>query len=69
MVVSNRRHDDRSRQNLRIPAEVLARIDALRKCYPGKKSRNTWITEAIMEKLARSTSKYESDNMGGMENV
>jgi hypothetical protein len=38
---------------LRTPAEVLQAIDANRTRRPGTVSRNTWITEAIHEKLLR----------------
>ncbi len=38
------------RLNLRLPGEVFTAIDAAR---PGHVSRNTWLTEAVQEKLAR----------------
>jgi hypothetical protein len=41
------------RINLRLPAEVFRAIDAGRARRPGTVSRNTWITEAIQEKLLR----------------
>lgn len=41
------------RINLRLPAETFDAIDAARAARPGSVSRNTWITEAIEEKLAR----------------
>jgi hypothetical protein len=41
------------RINLRLPAETFEAIDASRIRRPGNISRNTWITEAIHEKLAR----------------
>jgi len=41
------------RINLRLPAETFEAIDAARGARPGNISRNTWITEAIEEKLAR----------------
>ncbi|MBI1196389.1 MAG: hypothetical protein GC203_00845 [Phenylobacterium sp.] len=41
------------RINLRLPAETFEAIDAARATRPGAVSRNTWITEAIEEKLAR----------------
>ena len=43
------------RLNLRLPAATFAVIDALRVARPGTISRNTWITEAIEEKLARES--------------
>lgn len=41
------------RINLRLPAETFEAIDAARGERPGNISRNTWITEAVEEKLAR----------------
>jgi metal-responsive CopG/Arc/MetJ family transcriptional regulator len=41
------------RQNLRLAGKLFASIDSARKRRPGNVSRNTWITEAIQEKLAR----------------
>jgi hypothetical protein len=41
------------RLNLRLSAETFAEIDAARSIRPGAISRNTWITEAIEEKLRR----------------
>ncbi len=41
------------RINLRLPAETFEAIDASREGRPGNISRNTWITEAIQERLAR----------------
>jgi hypothetical protein len=39
--------------NLRLPPETFEAIDAARAVRPGAISRNTWITEAVEEKLAR----------------
>jgi hypothetical protein len=41
------------RINLRLPAATFEAVDASRGARPGSVSRNTWITEAIEEKLAR----------------
>ena len=41
------------RINLRLPAETFEEIDASRLARAGNVSRNTWITEAVEEKLAR----------------
>ena len=41
------------RINLRLPGETFEAVDASRQARPGNISRNTWITEAIEEKLAR----------------
>ena len=45
------------RINLRLPGETFDAIDASRAVRPGAISRNTWITEAIEEKLARDQLK------------
>jgi hypothetical protein len=45
--------DDRGRQSLRLDPGVWAAIDIARLRRAGSISRNTWITEAIAEKLAR----------------
>jgi metal-responsive CopG/Arc/MetJ family transcriptional regulator len=50
---------DLDRINLRLSAEMFAMIDAARADRLGSVSRNTWITEAIAEKLARETSANE----------
>ena len=41
------------RINLRLAAETFASIDAACASRPGNVSRNTWIAEAVQEKLAR----------------
>jgi hypothetical protein len=41
------------RINLRLAAETFADIDAACAGRPGNVSRNTWIAEAVQEKLAR----------------
>jgi hypothetical protein len=41
------------RINLRLPPETFAAIDQSRAARPGHVSRNTWLTEAVAEKLAR----------------
>jgi metal-responsive CopG/Arc/MetJ family transcriptional regulator len=51
-TASNSRPLDRI--NLRLPAEMLAKVDHRRSRRAGNVSRNTWIVEAIEEKLARS---------------
>lgn len=47
---------DLDRINLRLSADTFAAIDSRRADRPGNVSRNTWITEAIAEKLAREAS-------------
>lgn len=46
-------NEKRDRINLRLPEEILTAIDEARSHRPGKVSRNTWIMEAISEKLGR----------------
>ena len=43
------------RINLRLPPETFAAIDRARAGRPGQVSRNTWLTEAVEEKLARES--------------
>lgn len=38
---------------LRLPASTLDAIEAARRVRPGRPSKNTWIAEAIAEKLAK----------------
>ena len=47
------------RMNLRLPPEIFARVDKARALRPGFISRNTWIAEAIQEKLAREIRKVD----------
>lgn len=51
------------RINLRLPGETFDAIDASRNARPGNVSRNTWITEAIAEKLTRD--KLNAARPGG----
>jgi DNA (cytosine-5)-methyltransferase 1 len=53
MTATHIKLDDRGRQSLRLDPEVWATIDSARLRRAGSISRNTWITEAIAEKLAR----------------
>jgi metal-responsive CopG/Arc/MetJ family transcriptional regulator len=48
------------RINLRLPPETFEAIDTARGERPGAVSRNTWITEAIEEKLARDASSRDA---------
>lgn len=45
--------DERMRQSLRLDSKLWAAIDIARQSRSGTISRNTWITEAIEEKVAR----------------
>lgn len=55
------------RINLRLSAETFEAIDASRVQRPGNISRNTWITEAIQEKLARD--RADSLKGGGSDHA
>jgi len=57
MTPNHTKLDDRGRQSLRLDPEVWAAIDTARLRRDGSISRNTWITEAIAEKL-----ECEQDN-------
>ena len=63
------RKDSRSsaleRINLRLPPEVLKAMDAECSRRAGNVSRNTWITEAVTERLARLASSSRHQGAGG----
>ena len=51
---------DLDRINLRLSGETFSAIDAARAMRAGRVSRNTWIAEAIQEKLARDAFNGEA---------
>lgn len=55
------------RQNLRIDPSILGALDLARSKRGGFISRNTWILEAIIEKLTREQENRGAD--GGEQNV
>ena len=57
--------DDRGRQSLRLDPEVWTAIDMARLRRAGSISRNTWITEAIAEKLTREQNNDASRRTAG----
>lgn len=59
---------DLDRINLRLSAETFSQVDAARADRPGNVSRNTWITEAVAEKLARETSANDHREEGRVAN-
>lgn len=59
---------DLDRINLRLSADTFATIDAARADRPGTVSRNTWITEAIAEKLAREAGANDRHEKGRVAN-
>ena len=52
------------RINLRLSVEAFEAIDACRADRPGAVSRNTWITEAIEEKLEREAKAGKAQGEG-----
>jgi hypothetical protein len=58
--------ESRSRTSLRLEPEVWRRIDHAREKRPGNVSRNTWIAEAVLEKLKREAA---NDQPGGETNA
>ncbi len=60
--------DKRDRTNLRLSPEALAAIDYARLQIPAKVSRNTWINEAIQEKLARDGCANNNQKKGKRAN-
>jgi predicted HicB family RNase H-like nuclease len=59
------RSSARERINLRLSPEVLEAIDAECSRRAGSVSRNTWITEAVTERLARLASASRPQGAGG----
>jgi predicted HicB family RNase H-like nuclease len=53
------------RINLRLSPEVLEAIDVECSRRAGNVSRNTWITEAVTERLARLASSSRQQGAGG----
>lgn len=49
----------RPRQSLRLDPQVWGAIDRERSRRPGSISRNTWINEAILEKLSRDQAGHK----------
>ena len=50
------------RINLRLSPETFEAIDNSRSARPGRLSRNTWIAEAIEEKLSRDSAATGAQN-------
>lgn len=53
MTRAEPKRGERIRQNIRLDKNLWDRIDQARGERPGSISRNTWITEAVLEKLER----------------
>lgn len=52
-VASQRRHDKPASVVLRIPPDLLERVDAALAARPLKVPRHQWLLEAVIEKLER----------------
>lgn len=50
------------RINLRLAPGIFKAIDEARSARPGHVSRNTWLTEAVQEKLVRETANTTTPN-------
>jgi ABC-type Fe3+-citrate transport system substrate-binding protein len=61
--------DDRARQSLRLAPNLWAAIDAARAGRVGMVSRNTWIAEAIVEKITREQTEQAISNTGDRRRV
>jgi hypothetical protein len=55
MLANRKKDDSRLRQNLRLEPKVWAAIDAACERRSGYVPRNSWITEAVLEKLERES--------------
>lgn len=53
--------DNEVRFSLRIPSEMLVKVDSARQQRLGVVSRNTWLIEAISEKLQKENIKGDKD--------
>jgi len=69
MTVIHVKPDDRARQSLRLDSEFWAAVDSARVRRAGSISRNTWITEAIAEKLAREQNYWTARRKTGSGHV
>jgi len=57
-----RDNDKIERINLRMPTGIMKAIDDSRKQRPGRVSKNTWIIEAIEERLERERRRQREEN-------
>ncbi len=58
--------EQRTRQSLRLDPKLWTRIDRARVMRAGNVSRNTWITEAIQEKLDREAKEQKESGAPGV---
>jgi metal-responsive CopG/Arc/MetJ family transcriptional regulator len=67
LMTTKAAHEARTRLErftLRLPAEMVKAIDAECSRRPGNVSRNTWITEAVQERLVRNGAVNQSTGAG-----
>ncbi|HEY3639289.1 MAG TPA: hypothetical protein VGK90_14165 [Rhizomicrobium sp.] len=64
MTPKRQHKEKRERCNLRLPTIVLRSIDSTRSKRPGVLSRNSWIAEAIRDKLTSEGIKLPPDAWG-----
>jgi len=60
MLMAPPESEDRQRRNVRLENELWEGIEESIARRPGKTSRNTWIAEAVREKLEREIQVTES---------
>jgi hypothetical protein len=60
-----RQREQRARQSLRLDPDIWGALDAMREQRPGTVSRNTWIAEAVLEKLQRESASSPHRTAGG----
>jgi metal-responsive CopG/Arc/MetJ family transcriptional regulator len=64
MGVIRKKPPSAQRFNIRLAPDVLLAVDAARERRAGTVSRNTWIAEAVAEKLAREQQAKGSEVKG-----
>ncbi len=64
MIKSMPKNDNRIRQSVRLDKQLWDGIDRACSERPGSVSRNTWITEAILEKLHRDADNASTGEAG-----
>lgn len=54
---------ERTTVTLRLPKELLARIDEIRAAHPLAVPRNTWISEAVVQRVKEELACKENQNV------
>lgn len=68
-MATNHEASGRTRQSLRLDPATWTAIDDARRRRSGKIARNTWIAEAITEKLQRERQPEEQPQASGAVSV